>query len=129
MDDRIYSTGKRKTAAARVWIKPGNGRFIVNGQKVDEYFEREVHRYVALQPVELVEMREKVDIWATVRGGGKSGQAGALRHGVTRALMKMNPELRPPLKKAGFVTRDARKVERKKYGQPKARKRFQFSKR
>ena len=124
-----YGTGRRKEAAARVWLMAGDGQITVNGRPIDDYFPRESWRTMLQQPLDLVEQRGKVNITVTVAGGGLSGQAGAVRHGVTRALMVMNPEFRPPLKKAGFVTRDPRTVERKKYGRPGARKRFQFSKR
>ncbi len=129
MSERFYGTGRRKEATARVWLEEGEGDLIVNKQPLDEYFGRKVDRIVALQSLELVGKRGAVNIKVNVTGGGKSGQAGAIRHGITRALMEMDPELRGQLKKAGFVTRDARSVERKKYGQPGARKRFQFSKR
>ncbi|MEO1171876.1 MAG: 30S ribosomal protein S9 [Myxococcota bacterium] len=129
MSERFYGTGRRKEATARVWVEDGDGQLIVNKLPLDEYFGRKVDRIVALQSLELVGKRESVNIKVNVTGGGKSGQAGAIRHGITRALMEMEPELRGTLKKAGFVTRDARAVERKKYGQPGARKRFQFSKR
>lgn len=129
MSERFYGTGRRKEATARVWLEEGEGDLVVNKQPLDEYFGRKVDRIVALQALELVGKRGVVNIKVNVTGGGKSGQAGAIRHGITRALMEMDPELRGTLKKAGFVTRDARAVERKKYGQPGARKRFQFSKR
>ena len=124
-----YGTGRRKEATARVWIKAGAGEIIVNKHPVDEYFGRETLKMILMQPLDIVEQRGKLDIKVTVRGGGLSGQAGAIRHGLTRALMEMRAESRGPLKKAGFVTRDPRAVERKKYGRPGARKRFQFSKR
>ena len=126
---RWYGTGRRKEATARVWIAPGEGELIVNDRPFEEYFPREAWRNMAVQPLDLLEQRGKFDVKVNVKGGGMSGQAGAMRHGLTRALMEMNPEFRPPLKKAGFVTRDPRVVERKKYGRPGARKRFQFSKR
>ncbi|MEO0459640.1 MAG: 30S ribosomal protein S9 [Myxococcota bacterium] len=129
MNERYYGTGRRKEATARVWLEDGEGELIVNKQPLDEYFGRKVDRIVALQSLELAGKRHTVNIKVNVTGGGKSGQAGAIRHGITRALIEMDEELRPSLKKAGFVTRDARSVERKKYGQPGARKRFQFSKR
>ena len=128
-EQRWYSTGRRKEAAARVWIKPGTGKITINKRPMEEYFGRKVLQMIALQPMELVEQQDKIDVYANVAGGGLSGQAGAIRHGITRALMVMDSELRPVLKKAGFVTRDPRAVERKKYGRPGARKRFQFSKR
>jgi small subunit ribosomal protein S9 len=128
-DSRTYATGKRKTAIARVWIKPGSGSMTVNGLPLDTYFERPTSRMIARQSLELIEALEQFDVWATCVGGGKSAQAEAVRHGISRALCEMDPEKRPPLKRAGFLTRDARKKERKKYGQPGARKRFQYSKR
>ncbi len=124
-----YATGRRKRATARVYVKPGNGQFLVNKRPLDEYFSRETSKMVLRQPLHLVDMAGSVDIYVNVRGGGMSGQAGAIRHGISRALIKMDPDFRPALKKAGFLTRDARIKERKKYGQPGARKRFQFSKR
>lgn len=127
--ETYYGTGRRKTCAARVWVKPGDGNIVVNNAPVDQYFGRLAHRMILKQPLELVGQQGKVDIKINVSGGGKSGQAGAIRHGLARALIEMNPELRPQLKKAGFVMRDPRAVERKKYGQPGARKKFQFSKR
>ncbi len=129
MQDHFYGTGRRKTAIARVWVKPGEGKILVNRRPHNEYFDRETARMVSLQALELVGMTGKLDVMVRVHGGGLSGQAEAMRHGVTRALMRLNPEYRVPLKRAGYVTRDAREVERKKYGQPGARKRFQFSKR
>jgi small subunit ribosomal protein S9 len=128
-DQRIYSTGKRKTAVARVWLKPGSGKITVNDKPADEYFERETSRMIMRQPLELIEVLEEYDVTASVAGGGHSAQAEAMRHGIARALCVSDPERRPPLKRAGFLTRDARKKERKKYGQPGARKRFQYSKR
>jgi small subunit ribosomal protein S9 len=127
--DRYYATGRRKEATARVWISPGTGSISVNGKKLDEYFVRPVLRMILQQPFGTSETEGQYDVMCTVRGGGKSGQAGAIRHGISRALATANSELRPVLKKAGMLTRDARAVERKKYGQPGARKRFQFSKR
>jgi small subunit ribosomal protein S9 len=127
--NRWYGTGRRKEATARVWIKPGAGDIVINRRPVDEYFGRETLKMILQQPLDITEQRGKLDIAVNVKGGGLSGQAGAIRHGLTRALMKMSGEYRGPLKKAGFVTRDPRAVERKKYGQPGARKRFQFSKR
>ena len=126
---QYYGTGRRKTSTARVYLKNGSGAITVNKRPLDGYFGREVARMIVRQPLELVEMIEKFDINVTVRGGGSFGQAGAIRHGITRALMEYDQELKPTLRKAGFVTRDAREVERKKYGKPKARKSFQFSKR
>ncbi|HZF11631.1 MAG TPA: 30S ribosomal protein S9 [Thermoanaerobaculia bacterium] len=124
-----YGTGRRKTAAARVFLRPGSGAMKVNDRPLDEYFPNEVLKMVIKQPLLLTETSEKFDIVATVEGGGSAGQAGAIRHGITRALMEYNIELRDRLKSAGLVTRDPRKKERKKYGQKGARARFQFSKR
>ena len=124
-----YATGRRKEATARVWIKTGNGTMSVNGRTLDEYFGRETSKMVIAQPLQLLEQVGKVDMTVNVVGGGLSGQAGAIRHGLSRALVALNGEWRPTLKKAGFLTRDPRAVERKKYGQPGARRRFQFSKR
>jgi small subunit ribosomal protein S9 len=124
-----YGTGRRKSATARVFIKPGTGEIVVNKRKFEEYFQNEVHRMVIRQPLQLTDSAGKFDILVNVNGGGPAGQAGAVRHGITRALIEMNPELRTRLKKAGFVTRDPRAKERKKYGQKGARARFQFSKR
>lgn len=123
------ATGRRKTSVARVRVMPGTGKKIVNGVPLLDYFQRETLVMLVEQPMELVSVSDKVDIIARVHGGGKSGQAGAVRHGISRALSEMDPSLRPPLKAAGFLTRDPRMKERKKYGQPRARKRFQFSKR
>jgi len=123
------STGRRKESVARVRLAPGNGAITINGRSMDEYFGRETSKMILVEPLKLVDQMGKVDVFVTAHGGGLSGQAGAIRHGITRALMEMNPDYRPILKKAGFVTRDARAVERKKYGRPGARKRFQFSKR
>lgn len=128
-ENRTYATGKRKTAIARVWLKPGTGTIVVNGRPVDEYFERETSRMVLRQALELIEAQDQFDVWATCVGGGKSAQAEAMRHGISRALIAFDPEKRGAVKRAGFLTRDARKKERKKYGQPGARKRFQYSKR
>jgi small subunit ribosomal protein S9 len=128
-DTRLYSTGKRKTAVARVWISPGSGKITVNKRPADEYFVRETSRMVMRQSLELLEVLDQYDVQATVAGGGHSAQAEAMRHGIARALMLADPERRSPLKRAGFLTRDARQKERKKYGQPGARKRFQYSKR
>jgi small subunit ribosomal protein S9 len=128
-EPRTYATGKRKTAIARVWIKPGSGIIVVNGLPVDDYFERETSRMVLRQSLELIEAQDQFDVWATCAGGGKSAQAEAMRHGISRALITLDPEKRSVIKRAGFLTRDARKKERKKYGQPGARKRFQYSKR
>jgi small subunit ribosomal protein S9 len=128
-DTRTYATGKRKTAIARVWLKPGTGTIVVNNMPCDDYFERETSRMVLRQGLELIEAQDQFDVWATCTGGGKNAQAEAMRHGISRALCIHDPEKRPALKRAGFLTRDARKKERKKYGQPGARKRFQYSKR
>jgi small subunit ribosomal protein S9 len=124
-----YGTGRRKTASARVFMRPGSGEMRVNDRPLDDYFPNEVLKMVIKQPLELTETTQTFDIVATVAGGGSAGQAGAIRHGITRALMEYNIELRDRLKSAGLVTRDPRKKERKKYGQKGARARFQFSKR
>ena len=126
---QYYGTGRRKTAVARVYLRPGTGKITVNRRDFDEYFPSQVLKMVIRQPLSLTETAEKFDILVNVTGGGSAGQAGAIRHGLSRALLEYNGELRPRLKAAGFLTRDSRKVERKKYGQPGARKRFQFSKR
>ncbi len=130
MAKRFYGTGRRKTSTARVWlISPGKGEIIVNNKNIDEYFQRETLKMVIRQPLELTDLLTEFDIRINVSGGGPSGQAGAIRHGISRALLQYNPDLRPALKKAGFLRRDPRMVERKKYGLKKARKRPQFSKR
>lgn len=126
---RSYATGKRKDAVARVWVKPGSGKIIVNGKEMPKYFARPVLQLLINQPLELVDRKTQYDIMATVSGGGLSGQAGAVRHGISLALTRFEPDLRTPLKKGGFLTRDSRVVERKKYGRAKARRSFQFSKR
>jgi len=126
---RAYATGKRKDAIARVWIKPGTGKTTVNGREVTIYFARPVLRMLLNQPFQVVNRQEQYDVVCTVSGGGLSGQAGAVRHGISKALTYYEPSLRPLLKKEGFITRDARVVERKKYGHKKARRSFQFSKR
>jgi len=126
---RTYATGKRKDAVARVWIKPGNGQLTVNGRAGEVYFARPVLRMLLGQPFETTNRKDQFDVICTVKGGGLSGQAGAVRHGLSRALTHQDPELRGTLKKGGFLTRDSRAVERKKYGKPKARRSFQFSKR
>ena len=126
---QYYGTGRRKTAVARVFLRPGSGKIVVNRRDFDDYFPNQVLKMVIRQPLLVTETADKFDILVNVDGGGPSGQAGAIRHGISRALLEYNGELRPQLKAVGFLTRDARKVERKKYGQPKARKRFQFSKR
>ncbi|ALS99682.1 30S ribosomal protein S9 [Lacimicrobium alkaliphilum] len=128
-DNQYYGTGRRKSSTARVFIRPGSGKVTVNSLSLEEFFGRETARMVVRQPLELLEMTDKFDLYITVSGGGISGQAGAIRHGITRALMEYDEALRPALRKAGFVTRDAREVERKKVGLHKARKRPQFSKR
>ena len=124
-----YSTGRRKSSTARVFLKKGKGNITINARTLDQYFGRETGRMIVRQPLETVEMKDNFDINITVSGGGISGQAGAIRHGITRALIEYDETLRPVLRQAGFVTRDAREVERKKYGLHKARKRPQFSKR
>ncbi|HZI63206.1 MAG TPA: 30S ribosomal protein S9 [Thermoanaerobaculia bacterium] len=124
-----YGTGRRKTSTARVFLRPGSGDVMVNGQTLDRYFANDVLRMIVKQPLLLTETAEKFNIQVTVEGGGSAGQAGAIRHGIARALLGFNNELRERLKSAGLLTRDPRKKERKKYGQPGARKRFQFSKR
>jgi small subunit ribosomal protein S9 len=126
---QYYGTGRRKTAAARVYLRPGTGNTRVNDKPFDEYFRNEALKMIIRQPLVITETADKFDILVRVAGGGPTGQAGALRHGIARALVAYNPELRSKLKEAGFLTRDPRKVERKKYGRPGARKRFQFSKR
>lgn len=130
MNEQVcYGTGRRKTSTARVYLKPGVGRIVVNGRDLDKFFGRETARMIVRQPLELVELEGRFDIDVKVRGGGTTGQAGAIRHGITRALLQYDDSLRPPLRKAGFVTRDAREVERKKVGLRKARKATQYSKR
>ncbi|SHI06214.1 30S ribosomal protein S9 [Ferrimonas marina] len=126
---QYYGTGRRKTSTARVFIKQGTGEIIINKRSIEQFFGRETARMVVRQPLELVEMLDKLDIYVTVSGGGITGQSGAIRHGITRALMQFDESLRPTLREAGFVTRDAREVERKKVGLRKARRRPQFSKR
>ncbi len=126
---RSYATGKRKNAIARVWLKPGTGKILVNGRDLDTYFARPVLRMLIQQPFGVANRTAQYDVWCTIKGGGLSGQAGALRHGISRALTFFEPELRGTLKAGGFLTRDSRVVERKKYGLAKARRRFQFSKR
>ena len=126
---RSYATGRRKNAIARVWIKPGKGEILVNGKRVGQYFARPVLRMLITQPFLVADRYNQFDVFCTVNGGGLSGQAGALRHGISRALTHYEPDLRPILKVAGFLTRDSRVVERKKYGRAKARRSFQFSKR
>lgn len=124
-----YGTGRRKTSTARVFLRPGKGDIVINNRSIEEYFGRETSRMIVRQPLELTELSGKFDLFITVAGGGSNGQAGAIRHGVTRALIEYDEALRAPLREAGFVTRDARMVERKKVGLRKARKKPQFSKR
>ena len=126
---RSYATGKRKDAVARVWIKPGSGKITVNGKEFDKYFARPVLQLIVNQPFGVADREGQFDVMATVKGGGLSGQAGAVKHGISKALQLYEPELRGALKAAGFLTRDSRVVERKKYGRRKARRSFQFSKR
>ena len=127
--ENYYGTGRRKTSTARVFLRPGSGAITVNGRPLDEFFGRETGRMIVRQALDVTDMHDKFDITVTVKGGGITGQAGAIRHGLTRALMAYDEELRPALRKAGFVTRDAREVERKKVGLRKARRATQFSKR
>lgn len=129
MASQNYGTGRRKTATARVFLRPGNGNISVNNRSLENFFGRETARMVVRQPLELTQSTDKFDVFVTVRGGGTTGQAGAIRHGITRALMEYDETLRGELRKAGYVTRDAREVERKKVGLRKARKRPQYSKR
>ena len=129
MADSYYATGRCKSSTARVFLKPGSGNISINTRTLEDYFGRETSRMVVRQPLELVDMLEKFDLKITVRGGGNNGQAGAIRHGISRALVEYDNELKAELRKAGFITRDARAVERKKIGLHKARKRPQFSKR
>ena len=126
---RAYSTGKRKSSIARVWIKAGSGNITVNGRKENIYFSSKSHRLLLNQPLVTSNRKTEIDVFCTVKGGGLSGQAGAIRHGISRALVNFEPDLRKNLKKDGFLTRDSRVVERKKYGRAKARRSFQFSKR
>jgi small subunit ribosomal protein S9 len=128
-ENKFYATGKRKTSVARVWMKPGSGNIVVNQKSIDDYFGRETSKMVVRQPLELTDNVGKFDIFINVCGGGPSGQAGAIKHGITKALMEADEDLRGALKKAGFVTRDSRIKERKKYGKAAARRSFQFSKR
>ena len=129
MAEQFYGTGRRKTSTARVFIKKGSGNIVINDRPIDEYFGREVARMIVRQPLVVAEAQEAFDVKVTVKGGGSFGQAGAIRHGLTRALMEYDENLRKPLREAGYVTRDSREVERKKVGLRKARKRPQFSKR
>jgi small subunit ribosomal protein S9 len=126
---RAYATGKRKNSVAKVWLKPGNGNIVINEKSFDTYLARPVLRMIVNQPFQLIDMQGKYDVVVSVFGGGLSGQAGAIKHGISKALLNFDPTLRAVLKKAGFLTRDPRVVERKKYGHAKARKSFQFSKR
>ena len=128
-ETQFYGTGRRKTSTARVYLRPGTGEIVINRKAFDQYFPNEALRMIIRQPLQLTETASKFDILVNVAGGGPAGQAGAVRHGITRALMEFNADLRPTLKQAGLVTRDPRIKERKKYGQKGARKRFQFSKR
>lgn len=129
MSDRYYATGRRKTSVARVWLEPGDGKFVVNNRRLDEFFGRETLKMIINQPFEVTETTGQFNVDASVRGGGMSGQAGAIKHGIARALLEVNPDCRELLKKAGFLTRDPRVKERKKYGRRGARASFQFSKR
>jgi small subunit ribosomal protein S9 len=129
MTTRYYSTGRRKTSVARVWLAPGSGSMVINDQPIDQYFRRKTLELIVRQPLEFVGMLDKYDVMALVDGGGWSGQAGAVKMGIARCLVKMDEKLRKQMRDGGFLTRDSREVERKKPGQKKARKRFQFSKR
>lgn len=129
MTEQYYATGRRKTSSARVFLRRGSGNIIVNQKPLDEYFGRETARMIVRQPLEVVDMKDNFDLYVTVVGGGSSGQAGAIRHGIARVLRAYDENLRDPLRKAGFLTRDAREVERKKVGLHKARRATQFSKR
>ncbi|MBW1908832.1 MAG: 30S ribosomal protein S9 [Deltaproteobacteria bacterium] len=128
-EDKFYATGKRKTAIARVWMRPGSGQIVINKRPLDEYLVQESDRTLVMEPFKITDLLDKFDLYVNVKGGGVSGQAGAIRHGISRVLVAMDPQLRELLKKAGFLTRDSRMKERKKYGQPGARARFQYSKR
>ena len=125
----FHATGKRKSAVARVWMKPGTGEITINKRSLAQYLNREADQNAVMEPLELTNLGENFDFYINVRGGGIAGQAGAIRHGISRVLVDTDPSLRDPLKKAGFLTRDSRMKERKKYGQPGARARFQYSKR
>ena len=127
--DRFYGTGRRKTSIARVWVRPGTGRIVVNRRPFEDYFPRETLRMIIAQPLQVTGTVDQLDITVTVGGGGPTGQAGAVRHGIARALARLDEKFRLPLKKAGLLTRDPRMRERKKYGQPGARQKFQYSKR
>lgn len=128
-EEQFYGTGKRKTSVARVWMRPGNGQMTINKKPAKQFLVRESDRMLTIEPLKITDMADKYDIYVNVKGGGISGQAGAIRHGISRALILAHPELRDSVKKEGFLTRDSRMKERKKYGQPGARKRFQYSKR
>jgi small subunit ribosomal protein S9 len=128
-EERYYATGKRKTAIARVWMKLGEGKIVINKKPIDEYLTTDIAKMIVAQPLELTNTTGRYDILINVKGGGYSGQVGAIKHGISRALLKISPEFREPLKKEGFLTRDSRIKERKKYGQRSARARFQYSKR
>ncbi len=129
MSEQLYSTGRRKNSAARIFMRPGSGQIMINKQSLEEYFGRETSRMMVRQPLETVDLTDKFDLYITVSGGGISGQAGAIRHAISRVLIEYDETLRPPLRAAGYVTRDDREVERKKIGLHKARKRPQYSKR
>ena len=129
MSERFYGTGRRKTAVARVWLGQGSGKIIVNKKSLEDYFRKETAKMIVLEPLQKTENMDNFDLYVTVKGGGLTGQAGAIRHGITRALLEFDPDLRQSLKKAGLIRRDPRGKERKKYGQKGARARFQFSKR
>jgi len=128
-EERYYATGKRKTAIARVWMKLGEGNIVINKSPIDDYLTTDIAKMIVAQPLELTNTVGRYDITVNVKGGGISGQVGAIKHGISQALLKISPEFREPLKKAGFITRDSRIKERKKYGQRSARARFQYSKR
>lgn len=128
-ENKYYATGKRKTAVARVWLKPGSGNIEVNKSSFEDYFGGGIDKGASIKPFAITEQSESFDVYATLKGGGKSSQSEALRHGIAKALLEINPEYRIPLKKAGLITRDSRVKERKKYGQKGARAKFQFSKR
>ena len=129
MSERFYATGKRKSSIARVWLKRGDGEFTINSRTLDDYFPRETLKMIIRQPFELTDTLDQYDVAVNVHGGGISGQAGAIKHGISKALLEINGDFRPVLKKAGFITRDSRIKERKKYGQKGARARYQYSKR
>ncbi len=127
--EQYYGTGRRKRSVARVFLRPGTGKITINKREITDFFKREIYRIIIQEPLKVTEQTESFDVFATVKGGGTTGQAGALRHGLSRALVNFSEEFRIPLRKAGFLTRDAREVERKKYGLRGARARYQFSKR